>query len=102
MGEESEFEFQQRWVKAAEADLWSAKRKFRIWFCLFIMIGAACFITEEFLPRSRWSTVAALLLGIAFLITFAKAAWSASDAGDAKKFLRECRGDLTKEVQVIR
>lgn len=101
MEQEPSTEFHKRWVATAETEMHSAKRKFLIWFCLFISIAAACFSAEGFLPRSGWRAAAALLLCIPFLTAFVKAALSASDLGEAKKFLRKCRGGLANDAREI-
>ena len=102
MGQESSTEFHQRWVATAETDVQSAKHSFVLWVCLFISNAAVCLSTEVFLPRSGWRVVAPWVFFIPSLIFFVKAALSASDLGDAKKFLRECRGGFTNEVRDIR
>jgi len=102
MGQESNIEFQQRWIATAVANLQSAKRSFVVWVWLFIINATVCLSAEQFLPRSGWRLAALWVFFIPSLVFFVKAALSASDLGDAKKFLRECRGDITKDVLDIR
>jgi hypothetical protein len=90
MEQESEVEFQQRWIETAEADLRSAQRGCLIWMSLLLATVAARFCISEFAPRS-WAIGAGLLELVLFLIFFVKAALCASNAQDAAKFLRECR-----------
>ena len=97
METESQVEFEQRWLKTAEADLRSAKRRFHRWTLSFLAVFAGQFFAEHLLPRSSWSMAADLLLIALMVIFLLKFASSASDVGYAKKFLRKCRGGLVNE-----
>jgi hypothetical protein len=101
MAQAASTEFHKRWIATAEADIQSAKRSFFIWFCLFITNAAVC-LSIQFFLQSRWRLVALLVCFIPSLVSFVKMALSASDLGDAKKFLRECRIGLANEAQSIR
>jgi hypothetical protein len=101
MKQESEVEFQQRWIETAEADLRSAQRACLIWMSLLFATVAARFCISEFAPRS-WAIGADLLGLVLFLILFVKVALCASDAQDAAKFLRQCRDgspDLSRGIR---
>jgi hypothetical protein len=94
---ESQVEFHQRWVKTAEADLQSARHKWLVWMVAVVAISVA-YVTSQFMP---WlgAKIVHLLLIIPFLVSLIKAVTSASDLGDAKKFLWECRRGVAGEIQ---
>ena len=102
MENETNLGFNQRWVETAEAELRSAKREWLVWICVFIPTAAAQCCISCFASRSRWSIGAEFALLFLFLLSFVKAALSASNLGDAKKFLRQYRDGLANENQLTR
>jgi hypothetical protein len=101
METESQVEFHQRWVKNAEADFAFAHRKWRIWIVAFIAISVA-FVASQFMPGpERAKVVVRLLLAIPFAISSVKAAMSASNLRDARKFLTECRKSMKAGFKAV-
>ena len=88
--------FTKGWINTAKVDVQSARHKMLTWMSAAIVISIA-YITSQFMPGNQ-AKIFHLVLAIPFVIMLIKMATSASALHDAKRFLRECRGESTNEV----